>query len=79
MQIACLRNWDVVLICCTVDQDNITARWVQINPAKLQAILGTQQELKEPKQRDSLIYTVQIPADITAVHTDVRFPLDSVR
>jgi len=76
--IPCLRSMDVVLVCCEVAEDAVTARWVQLNPAVYPAILGTQVELIQPKTKDPMTVTVQIPDDITAaVFTDVRFPIVS--
>lgn len=73
-----LRNADVLLFCCEVSSDAIDSRWVQIDPSKIDSILGTQQVVKVPKTVDAIEYTITIPADIGAVHTDVRFPLISV-
>jgi hypothetical protein len=73
--IECLRSLDVVLVCCEVEGAEIVARWVQLNPAVYPAILGSTVELIQPKAENPLTFTVQIPADITEVHTDVRFPI----
>jgi len=73
--IPCLRNLDLVAICCEVEGDTLTARWVQINPAAIATVLGSTQELVQPKTADGLTVTVTVPADLTPVHTDVRFPI----
>lgn len=73
--IQCLRNMDVVAICCEVEGDTLTARWVQINPKAIATILGTDQDLVQPKTQDGLTLTVTVPTDLSQVHTDVRFPI----
>jgi hypothetical protein len=70
-----LRNADILLFCCDVSASHIEARWVQIDPEKLTETVGTQQAVKIPKQTDSPEYLIEVPSDITAVHTDVRFSL----
>lgn len=76
--IPCLRNWDLVLINCEVDGDVITAEWVQVNPAKINEILGTEQEVKQAKVTDSPTYKITVPTDTLEVCTNARFPLVSV-
>ena len=73
--IQCLRNLDVVAVICEIEGDEMIARWVQIHPKKIATILGTEQELVEPKVENGMVLTVQVPADVTEVHTDVRFPI----
>lgn len=71
----CFRNLDVVAIVCEVEGDTLTARWVQLHPAKFATLLGTEQTLVQPKTVDGITVTVRIPEDLTPVHTDVRFPI----
>lgn len=76
--IPCFRNLDVVAVVCELEGDTLTARWVQLHPAKFATILGTQQTLVQPKTKDGMTVTVTIPEDLTPVHTDVRFPIVAV-
>jgi hypothetical protein len=76
--IKCLRNWDLVLICCEVEADAITARWVQINPGKASQVLGQTVTVRESKNSASPDYQIEVPANLSPVHTDVRFPLISM-
>ena len=70
-----LRNADILLFCCTVSDEFINAQWVQVNPAKLADVIGTQQVVKIPKDAESPQYLIEVPSDITEVCTDARFPL----
>lgn len=65
----------MVAIVCEVEGDTLTARWVQLHPAKFATLLGTEQTLVQPKTVDGITVTVRIPEDLTPVHTDVRFPI----
>jgi hypothetical protein len=65
----------VVAIVCEVEGDALTARWVQLHPAKFATLLGTEQTLVQPKTVDGITVTVRIPEDLTPVHTDVRLPI----
>lgn len=76
--IQCLRNLDIVAIVCDVEGDTLTAQWVQINPRRIATILGTDQELVQPKTKNPLTLTVRVPEDLTPVHTDVKFPIVAV-
>jgi len=73
--IPCLRNMDLVAIVCEVEGTDLIARWVQINPKAIAQILGTEQELVEPKTENGVTMTVRVPDDLTEVHTDVHFPI----
>jgi hypothetical protein len=73
--IPCLRSNDVVLVCCEVDGGEVSAQWVQINPAVYPAILGTVVEVVEPKRPGSDRYSIRIPRDLSMVHTDVNCPI----
>lgn len=76
--IPCLRNLDVVAIVCELEGDTLTARWVQLHPAKMATLLGSQQTLIQPKTIGGMTVTVTIPEDLSPVHTDVRFPIVAV-
>jgi len=73
--IPCLRNMHLVAIACEIEGAEMVARWVQINPKAIAQILGTEQELVEPKTQDGQTITVLVPADLSPVHTDVHFPI----
>jgi hypothetical protein len=76
--IQCLRSLNLVAIACEVEGDTLTAQWVQINPKAIAAILGTEQELVQPKTENGITMTVMVPKDLSPVHTDVRFPITSL-
>lgn len=87
MKLPCLVDWNVCLIVCEIDEygdkPSITARWSHVKDDQLAEILGKEIQLREPKKTNSKIYTIRIPKTqngqpITAVHTDVQFPLISV-
>jgi hypothetical protein len=73
--IQCLRSLDLVAICCEIEGNDMVALWVQINPKAIATILGTEQELVQPKTKDGITMTVRVPEDLTPVYTDVRFPI----
>ncbi|MEM9116948.1 MAG: hypothetical protein AAGD09_03590 [Cyanobacteria bacterium P01_F01_bin.56] len=78
LHLKCLRNWDVALVGCDFDGDAVTVAISQINPAKLDDILGSEVELKEAKVTDSKTYRLRVPNDITAVYTEAVYTLVSV-
>jgi hypothetical protein len=66
---------DLVAIVCEVEGTDMVARWVQINPKAIAQILGTEQELVEPKTENGITMTVRVPDDLTEVYQDARFPI----
>ena len=75
MAIPCLRSLDVVLFCCEVEGDILTAKWAQFNPKLLPKLPTIPQVIVEPKKPDGHRFTIQIPPDLDPVTTDVRFPI----
>jgi hypothetical protein len=66
---------DIVLLCCEVEGDTLTAKWVQIDPSKIDNILDTEQALVQPKTQDGMTVVVRVPSNLSPVFTDVRFPI----
>ena len=66
---------DLIAIACEIEGDELVSPWVQIDPKAIAQILGTEQQLVEPKKADGIKLTVQVPTDLHPVHTDVRFPI----
>jgi hypothetical protein len=77
--IPCLRSLDVVLFCCEVDGDHLTARWAQFNPQAAPGVFSGPHVVAEPKKPDGQRFSLQIdPTDLDPVTTDVRFTIVSV-
>ena len=74
MDIRCLRNQDVVLVDCEVDEDFIYAAIFQCPRRLLEAIRGSHQTVVEPKNASGFRAVIEISADITELYYDAKFP-----
>ena len=78
MDIRCLRNQDVVLVDCEVDDEFIYAAIFQCPRRSLNSIRGSQQTVVEPKNASGFRAVIDIPADITELYYDAKFPYRSL-
>ena len=74
MDLPCLRNQEVALVDCDVDDEFIYAAIFQCPRRLLDNIRGSHQTVVEPKNASGFRAVIEIPSNITELYYDAKFP-----
>jgi hypothetical protein len=74
MMLPCLRNQEVALIDCEIDDEFIYAGIFQCPRRLINDMRGSTQIVIEPKTADGFRAVIEIPDNITELYYDAKFP-----